>query len=99
MKTIIALALLVLSTPALAMDRHEYCSLVSDNAEAVMQARQGGVAMAKAMEFAQEGGEMAETFKILVVAAYKEPRYQTDEMKLRSVQDFRNAAYMECSQL
>lgn len=71
------------------------CDLTSSTAEIVMRKRQAGVSMKKMMEVTanEPPGSIGES---LVITAYDSPRYHTKEMQERSVEDFRDEAYLRC---
>jgi hypothetical protein len=72
------------------------CDLTSSTAETVMRKRQAGVSMTKMMEVTanEPPGSIGES---LVITAYDSPRYHTKEMQERSVEDFRDKAYLRCA--
>jgi hypothetical protein len=53
-----------------------------------MTARQSGMAMSEVMNMM--------SFKQLVIAAYEKPRFSGDEYKTKSIEDFRDKAYLDC---
>ncbi len=70
----------------------ELCAEVHKTAAAIMENRQLGADMPRMMEIAD--GEPA--VRMLVVAAYKKPRFSTEAHQQRSVSDFANSAYLAC---
>ena len=81
---------LVLATSAQA----DQCQDAGDLAEAVMTARQNGAPISQLMEIAN--GQ--EVIVQMVLMAYGEPRYSTDEFRSRAVEDFRNLWEVGCYQ-
>lgn len=71
------------------------CDQTSSTAEIVMRKRQAGVSMKKMMEVTanEPPGSIGEA---LVITAYESPRYYTKEMQERSVEEFRDEAYLRC---
>lgn len=72
------------------------CSAISNMAEEIMKARQNGAAMSSLIESVQgvEENHVAERF---IMLAYDKSRYHTDRNILRSIEDFKNEAYLECA--
>jgi hypothetical protein len=93
----VAIALLCnlfLQTAAYSDD--EFCSKVGQLAGLVMEGRQQGVIMSTAMQSASGTTDMAELRRLLIIEAYKSPRYSTDRMKQSAIVDFRNEAELSC---
>lgn len=91
----IAIACILIPTSAVAgNDWRSTCKLISSLAETVMVNRQNGVSMVKMMETAK--GAVKDMTETLIMSAYDKPRFSTDEMQKRSVEDFRDQAYLEC---
>lgn len=65
-----------------------------------MTARQNGVAMSKMVDIADKSGDKSagDLATNLVVLAYGQPHYQTEEMKQKTIDDFANDAYLSCAQ-
>ena len=70
------------------------CSSVSTTAKEIMKARQNGVAMSKLIEIFKK--EDAAIFRRLTISAYESPRYSTEAMQEKSIQDFENEAFLDC---
>lgn len=81
---------LVLATSAQA----DQCQDAGDLAEAVMTARQNGAPISQLMEIAN--GQ--EIIVKMVLMAYGEPRYSTDQFQSRAIEDFRNLWEVGCYQ-
>ncbi len=69
---------------------HEICSLESDVAGLIMEARQYGVPMPKVMS------QVSDSFKHYVVSAYKDPRWSTEKRKQSSMGEASSNAYLRC---
>jgi hypothetical protein len=70
----------------------DLCKGYGQLAKAIMEGRQSGADMAGAMEIANENPQIQK----LVVAAYEQPRYSSEERKKRQVADFGNDTYLQC---
>lgn len=68
------------------------CEPVAQLAESVMRARQNGVPASAAMNVANGNPAVMN----LVRLAWREPRYHTQEMQDRAVQEFRDKLFMAC---
>ncbi len=68
------------------------CETISELAEVIMENRQHGVSMARAMG-ASEGSELVET---IVIQAYEHPGYTTAEYQNRAVSEFTDEWYLAC---
>lgn len=76
-------------------DWRAMCNSVASIAETIMKARQDGVSMAKMMEIPEPEGSNG-LGEGLIIAAYESPRYSTEEMQTRSIEEFRDKAYLQC---
>ena len=72
----------------------DQCQDAGDLAEAVMTARQNGAPISQLMEIAS--GQ--EIIVKMVLMAYGEPRYSTDQFQSRAIEDFRNLWEVGCYQ-
>lgn len=72
----------------------ELCASVSTTAAEIMKARQNGVAMSKLIEIFKK--DDAAIFRRLTISAYESPRYSTESMQEKSIQDFENKAFLDC---
>jgi hypothetical protein len=75
-------------------DPHEICSNGEELARTIMKSRQIGVSLSSIMAIAKEQG--AESVKHIALMAYDKPRYSTEEMQQRSIEDFANEVYLSC---
>ena len=71
--------------------KNSSCESYSDLAKSVMTARQIGVAMSEVMNTIS-----SENTKQLVIAAYEKPRFTSEGYKTKSIEDFRDKAYLDC---
>jgi len=94
-KTTIVAAVIAIMPMAVQAQEAIGCALVGDLAEVIMANRQVGARVSEMMEIA-DGEPLVEA---LVLEAYKIPRYSSDEMQMRSVEDFRNDAEALCYRL
>ena len=96
MRTIlITLVLYIMAMPVQAADWRETCGKFGELATTIMENRQSGVSMAKMME-AIAGGEENPLIEKLIISAYDSPRYSTERMQKRTVEEFRDEVYLEC---
>ena len=72
------------------------CVLVSRLAHEIMDARQKGVAMVDAMKIAEESGSIRGVVVPLTKAAYSTPRFMSDQMQMRAIENFRDEAAAIC---
>ena len=79
-------------------DWQEKCSMMATLAESVMSARQTGVELQTLMETMTEaGGAMGKIGQELLILAYDQPRYTTEKIQRRTIDEFRDDAYLECA--
>ena len=90
MKTLTALFLLLpLTANAASL---EFCTAYAETAERIMTSRQLGVSMISVMEIIKDDALLVEMTK----HAYKEPRWSTESMKQKAIQDFVNDFTSQC---
>jgi hypothetical protein len=85
--------------PALAMSTDEACANVGRAAEAVMQARQNGMALQTVLEKMNDAGFGAkgkDGFRAMIMMAYDQPRFNTEENKQQAINDFRDQVQLFC---
>lgn len=70
------------------------CTSVSTTAAEIMKARQNGVPMSKLIEIFKK--DDAAIFRRLTISAYESPRYSTESIQEKSIQDFENKAFLDC---
>ncbi len=98
----ILLAGLLFASPVLAEEDKDSiyarCQILSVLATAIMDSRHAGVSMADSMEIASraEPESLAEAIRQVVIEAYSEPRYHTEELRKRTTEDFRDRWYLRC---
>lgn len=86
---------------ALAMSKDEACAQMGGAAESVMRARQNGIAMQKVLDVINDtqSGAGKDGFRAIVMMAYDQPRFNTEENKKRAVDDFRDQVQLYCMKL
>ena len=70
----------------------EVCSRIEKLAETVMRKRQDGVSMSTLMKIAGDH----KSIQNMVIKAYEETRWGTELNKNKSVENFRNNAFLDC---
>lgn len=94
-------ALLVACCPSLARQsatsEPDICVVISRYAEKIMEARQSNVDITKMMEIAAMAeGKVAPWKRAMILRAYEQPRYASEEYRDNAVRDFKNEAYLAC---
>jgi hypothetical protein len=79
-------------------DWRSACNSLAGLAETIMDGRQQGVSVAKMMEaIANEEEQTAQKLvEELIIAAYDQPRFSTAKMQRRTMEEFRDAVYLQC---
>jgi len=88
------LILSIIAMPLQAGDWRKTCGSVGELATTIMESRQSGVSMAKMM--GAVSGEENSLAEKLIISAYDSPRYSTERMQKRTVEEFRDEVYLEC---
>ena len=70
------------------------CTSLSTTSAEIMKARQNGVPMSKLMEIFKK--DDVAILRRLTIEAYESPRYSTEGMQEKSIQDFENKAFLDC---
>ena len=91
-KIILPLIFLSISSPLQANDWRALCGDISGLASQVMKSRQSGIPMS-AMIQATQGDSMMEN---MIISAFETPRYSSEKVKKRTIEDFRDKIYLEC---
>ncbi|MGM8939569.1 hypothetical protein ACS8E2_12835 [Psychrobacter glaciei] len=76
------------------------CDSVSEFSESVMKARLRGIPIQDALGAIDESDMSAvykSTFKGVIIQAYKQPDYRTDEVKERAIREFALKQYLACT--
>ncbi|MCA0049217.1 hypothetical protein LB577_20060 [Mesorhizobium sp. B283B1A] len=97
--TALCLCASMAAQPVLAMSTDEACANVGRAAEAVMQARQNGMALQTVLEKmngAGFGAEGKDGFRAMIMMAYDQPRFNTEENKQQAINDFRDQVQLFC---
>lgn len=92
MKHIITAAIIALASPAWAEEPKDTCALVGEQAKRMMEHRQAGTAISTLMPHVNG----SKFYTNMLVSAYEEPRYSSDEYQTRAIQDFRNKWETAC---
>lgn len=82
--------------PTFADDWKESCALQGNLAATIMKNRQHGIPMSQMMEVDTDP-KIKDFMDALIIMAYESPRFSTEEMQKRSVDDFRDRAYLSCA--
>ena len=75
-----------------AQTTHQRCSVISELAEVIMNARQAGVPMRTTMELAGED----KASQAMVSQAYSQPLWSSEEYKIRAATEHANKWYLAC---
>jgi len=73
------------------------CKSVSKMAEAIMKGRQAGGSMADMMAVDTGNETVTQMGRLLVMQAFKQPRFDSEEYQHKAVVDFSNNAYSMCA--
>lgn len=84
------------SLAATANDKHRACETTGKLAESMMTARQAGVPLEKAMKKVMNIYPKGD---LLLLDAYKHPRFTSEKYQKRAIQDFKEATLLECYKL
>ncbi|NLS13019.1 hypothetical protein HGP28_08975 [Vibrio sp. SM6] len=76
----------------------DVCRELGDLSVKIMTARQNGIPLSTMLEALNDDTAVANHMKQVIIEAYKQPRYSTDEMRARTIEDFRNDVELECFQ-
>lgn len=104
-RIIAALSIAMLCTNANAAPNDSGCRSFMTTAEIIMSSRQSGVSLSDSLMILDrnftnpESAAKREAVKQIVLAAYQEPYYHTDEMKDVSINEFAALHYMACLEL
>ena len=95
---VLAITLTVLSSPLMAeglagdeMNTDEMCDGLSSLSEKIMEARQAGVSLSNALGIVQ-----TEATRMIVMDAWESPRYSTESIIQREIEDFRDRWHLTC---
>lgn len=100
-KLILAATLAVASLSANASDKDEYCGLIYEYAETIMNARQNGLSMPKMRQIVKNTNDkqLIGIGDSLVDWAYSETKYHSDEMQKYATNRFAERAYYGCKEV
>jgi len=106
MKTFVLVIILALSTAAKAEEKAENqatidnnCALLGTLAGKIMTARQNGIPFSVSFGFLDQDSmpvELKSVTRKLIINAYIEPGYHTDELKQNSITEFSNSVTVAC---
>ena len=98
-KLVICLVSLVVFSGVSFANDSENCKSIANFAAVVMEKRQAGTAMDAMIDLihgSESDNGLRKVLESIILRAYENPRYGTEEFKKRSVNDFRNDIYVEC---
>lgn len=98
---VLALCAGAMAKPAIAITNDEACAQMASTAESIMRARQNGIAMQKVLEVASgsKSAAVKDGFRTIIMMAYDQPRFSTQENKQRAIDDFRDEMQLYCMKL
>ncbi len=76
--------------------KNELCEAISNLAEFIMKHRQNGLSMSVQMKHRGANSVTREMKDALTIAAYEKPRFSSGEYQKKSIEDFRDKAYLDC---
>lgn len=94
-KILTTIVLFIMAMPVQAEGWREVCDSVGKLATKVMEYRQSGVSMSVMMGSISEG-ELSTLIEEVIISAYDKPRYISERMQRRVVEEFRDGTYLEC---
>ena len=101
-KLVITLILVLIATPAIAEERtwQESCQTTANLAEIVMTRRQEGVSIVEMVTIVKDmpiGSKERELTESILINAYGQPKFSTEEYIEEAITDFKNEVYLECA--
>lgn len=79
------------------VSRAEICESYARYAELVMELRQIGAPLSNILApLGSDSSTEKEVMREIVLLAYEEPRYTTEAVQKREIQDFRNRIHVNC---
>lgn len=91
--------IMMIARPVLAVNTDEACANVGHAAEAVMKARQNGVALQQVLDTmnkSQFSDDSTKAMRAMIMMAYDRPRFNTEENKQNAINDFRDQVQLFC---
>ena len=88
-RIILVLIMMIVVVQAKDIDK---CKIVYDMAHVLMENRQEGRSAVDMMRITKD----SKFARILIIAAYKKPRYTTSRFKKKAIEDFSNKMYILC---
>lgn len=100
MKALILSLVIAISSPTLVSAEAITCEQFGELAESIMKSRQTGVPLSSLMNVIKDTPEANdnEIFRNMIVMAYDNPRYSSDNMQRRAIEDYRNFWELGCYQ-
>jgi len=98
-KVVLFSAFMAIASTAMAEDYEpvKTCTSISRGAESTMTARQRGVSAQEMFEMAKEDdGKINPVIQKMIVGAYEQPRYTTEEYRQRAAKEYGNAWFVKC---
>lgn len=92
LKSLVMGAAFVATVEATADEQTKTCESYHGLAEAIMQVRQDGGSMPRMMQIVADN----EVGKLLVREAFDQPRYSTEAVQRRTIENFANEVFAEC---
>lgn len=98
---IIAMAVAFAAAPAKAEEPESVCVSIGELAEGVIGSRYAGVPLSDSMAVANlpEFASIRSALREMVIQAYREPSYETEEYRAKAIRDFRNRWELACYEL
>ena len=92
--------ILGIAQSTLAQDWQSNCKGFEHLARSIMTARQKGEDMSKLMGVAADPARASakDLTTNLIFSAYRQPRYQTEDMQQKAIDDFSNDTYLGCAE-
>ncbi len=95
----VGLAFNVCADPATPEQKEQLCIKFNEVATMIMTKRQQGVPLGALLKMVSENpGPAADPVKSLVIAAYKQPMFQTPEIQQRTILEFGDKVRVECEE-
>ena len=86
------------AAPATSQETEDVCAVMGDIAQNIMTARQNERPMSDVMQVMKHDTEPAvhPVIRALIIDAYRQPGYSTEENQKNAIDSFRNAAELAC---
>lgn len=100
MRGFVAAAIGLMMVVGSAQAEEDSCVPLATLAKSIMSGRQNGAEMSNMVGIIRDGKsspEFKKLAKALIISAFESPRFSTEDMKGRSITDFQNKVYLECT--